>query len=171
MEKSSRLCQLQYIGYIYSKSAYIYCVYIVSRINSERNNNIHLLGWKFVAQSGNDTNTLTKITRANSFLALVLNHSPSRKLKITSPSDKLSSGLTRVPLSWMQWWTAVCPQSTVFGFQDFSLCWWYDDTSLSLIHLIRSNYILSDHQSTSKLREADYDVLWSNTLHSATQCM
>ncbi len=29
------------------ESAYMYCVYIVSRINSERNSNIHMLGWKF----------------------------------------------------------------------------------------------------------------------------
>ncbi len=46
------------------------CVYIVSRINSERNNNIHMVGWKFVPQSDNNKNVLTKITCANSFLAL-----------------------------------------------------------------------------------------------------
>ncbi len=35
------------------ESAYVYCVCIVSRINPERNNNIHMLGWKFFPQSGN----------------------------------------------------------------------------------------------------------------------
>ncbi len=66
------------------ESAYIYCVYIVSLINSERNNNIHMLGWKFVPLFDNNKNALTKKTCANSFLALCVKtlpreNSPSRK--------------------------------------------------------------------------------------------
>ncbi len=140
-EKSSRLYQLQYrmlLRLHILESVYIYCVYIVSRINSERNNNIHMLGWKFFPQSDNNKNARTKLTCANSFLALVLNHSPSRKLyiclKIISLSDKLSCAYLQ---SWMQWWTAVFPHSTVLGFHDLSSCWWYYDTSVSLINLIR----------------------------------
>ncbi len=48
------------------ESAYIYCVYIVSLINSERNKNIHMLGWKFVPLFDNNKNALTKISCANS---------------------------------------------------------------------------------------------------------
>ncbi len=49
-------------------SLYLLCVYIVSRIHSERNNN--MLGWKFVTQSGNNKNMLINIMCANSFLEL-----------------------------------------------------------------------------------------------------
>ncbi len=35
---------------------FIISVYIVSRINSERSNNIHMLGWKFVPQFDNNKN-------------------------------------------------------------------------------------------------------------------
>ncbi len=82
------------------ESAYIYCVYIVSRINSERNNNIHMLGWKFVPQSDNK-NALTKITCANSFLALCVRPLSLEEtlyrlcLKIISVSDALSSRLNQ----------------------------------------------------------------------------
>ncbi len=38
------------------ESAYVYRVYIVSHVNLEKNNKIHMLRWKFVPQSNNNKN-------------------------------------------------------------------------------------------------------------------
>ncbi len=137
------------------ESAYIYCVYIVSCINSERNNNIHMLGWKFVPQSDKNKNALTKITCANSFLALCVKPLSLEEtlyrlcLKIISLSEALSLGSIGVQLRSPAVVNAVmdrCLSSVdcVWISCDFSL-WWWHDKSVLLINLIRSNYILSDH--------------------------